>query len=316
MRLGVGLLRRSSLPTLPPSDTRALAATITGSPSASSRSSSCRAGNSSSSIAIPPQPIIVETQELVPYSQAMILCIESTDPSNIMARKLERVEVRITYKKGQRFLQILCLGHDDHDDEQYDEMASVGSTDSFVSEQESSRASSGVPPEEPSFLEQLARTVLDPCHCQTFLKPALRKEPKSTDYIDSRSVSFDKVDIKEFPMTLGDHPSAASGPPVALDWEKVERERCVALDEYEASRSPRRSRKQLKLSLRDRKGILQRQFSADEVNKAWQEARAIREQRRETIQRGMMMMLMDDMVETANRKVAKMGDSFSSMILW
>ena len=70
------------------------------------------------------------------------------------------------------------------------------------------------------------------------------------------------------------------------------------------------------MSLRDRKGILQRQFSADEVNKAWQEARAIREQRRETIQRGMMMMLMDDMMETANRKVARMGDSFSSMILW
>ena len=116
-------------------------------------------------------------------------------------------------------------------------------------------------------------------------------------------------------MTLGDHPSAASGPPVALDWEQMERERCLALDEYEARRSPRRTRRQLKLSLRDRKGILQRQFSAEEVNAAWQEAKAIREQRRETIQRGLVMMFLDDMAETANRKMSRMGHSFSNMIL-
>lgn len=240
----------------------------------------------------------------------MILCIENEESNK--ARILERVEVLVTHKKGGRILKIVCLGEDE---DEYDvaSMGSVASADSFMSDSDLESSQS----QQTSFLEELARTMLDPCQCQTFLKPALRKERRSPDdLLASRSVSFDKVDIKEFPMTLGDHPSAASGPPVALDWEKIERERLLDLNEYEASRSPRRSRKQLKLSLRDRKGILQRQFSVDEVNKAWQEARAIREQRRETIQRGMMMMLMDDMVETANRRINRMGSSFSSMVMW
>lgn len=296
MRLSYGLLRRSSLPALPVSDSTALAETLT----TSSRVALAQIEKSLSNPA--------ETQpQRVPYSESMILCIENDESTK--ARVLERVEVIVTYKQGRRVLKIVCLAEEE-DECDVLSVGSVNSTDSFLSDPSGSNQSQPT-----SFLEELARTMLDPCQCQTFLKPALRKE-KGPDLVASRSVSFDKVDIKEFPMTLGDHPSAASGPPVALDWEKVERERVIDLNEYEASRSPRRSRKQLKLSLRDRKGILQRQFSADEVDKAWKEARAIREQRRETIQRGMMMMLMDDMVETTNRKINRMGESFSSMILW
>ena len=230
-------------------------------------------------------------------------------------RVLERVEVRISFKKGKRVLKIFCVPEEDQE-YQYQDFYSVSSADNdLVLSEPEYRFSQRRSDHQPSFLEQLASTVLDPCQCQTFLKPALRKDHKRPD-LSSRSVSFDKVDIKEFPMTLGDHPSAVSGPPVALDWERILRERCVLLDEYEASRSPRRNRKQLKLSLRDRRGELQKQFSAEEVNQAWKEARAIREQRRETIQRGMFMMLFDDMVETTTRKFHKMGESLTQTILW
>jgi hypothetical protein len=221
---------------------------------------------------------------------------------------MERIEVLVSKKQGQQRVRIVCIPSG-LGDEQCDipELASIGSfeesvlSDSFDDDKV----------DRPHFLEEFARTILEPCQCQTFLKPALRRRTRSAHPFPERSVSFDKVNIKEFPMTLGDHPSASSGPPVALDWDKVERQRSLGLDEYENSRSPRRTRRQLKLSLRDRRGILQRQFSADEVNQAWSEARAIREQRRETIQRGMMLMFMDDLCESASRKWSKMGDSIS-----
>ena len=246
--------------------------------------------------------------QLDPYRNEMILVVESP----VQGRVLERVEVVVSFKKGRRVLKIICVSEgEEHEEDHIPDMASVSSAeDSLLSDSEYQYARG----HETSFLEEFARSVLDPCQCQTFLKPALRKEYKPD--LSTRSVSFDKVDIKEFPMTLGDHPSAASGPPVALDWEKVERERCVGLDEYEANRSPRRNRKQLKLTLRDRRGILQKQFSAEEVNQAWKEARVIREQRRETIQRGMMMMFLDDMMETTNRKVQRIGETFTQSILW
>mmetsp|Transcript_22554 Transcript_22554/g.42803 ORF Transcript_22554/g.42803 Transcript_22554/m.42803 type:complete len:301 (+) Transcript_22554:167-1069(+) len=238
----------------------------------------------------------------------MILLVDIPD----QGRVLERVEVLVSVKKGNRVLKIICVPEGEQEHEFQDLYSVSSAEDSFLSESEYRPSQR---PQQPTFLEQLASTVLDPCQCQTFLKPALRKDRTRPD-LSTRSVSFDKVDIKEFPMTLGDHPSAVSGPPVALDWERIQRERCVLLDEYEASRSPRRNRKQLKLSLRDRKGELQKQFSAEQVNQAWREARAIREQRKETIQRGILMMLFDDMVETTTRKFHRMGESLTQSILW
>lgn len=246
---------------------------------------------------------IVDDPELSSARKEMILVVDYPG----QGRVLERVEAVISLKKSQRVLKIFCVPEGEPEDGHVPDVSSVSSAeDSLLSEPEYPRE-----PREPSFLEQLAGAVLDPCQCQSLLKPALRKERRHE--LASRSVSFDTIDIKEFPMTLGDHPSAATGPPVTLDWEKVARERCIALDEYEASRSPRRNRKQLKLSMRDRKGILQKQFTAEEVNKAWSEAKAIREQRRETIQRGMMMMFLDDMIETTNRR---MNAFAKSLIVW
>ena len=245
----------------------------------------------------------------------MILLVDVPDQGRI----LEGVEVLISFKTGKRVLKIVCVPEASESNEEYQpqDIYSISSMeDSVLSESDYRRSGQQQQQQQqpPSFLEQLASTVLDPCQCQTLLKPALRKDHKRPN-LASRSVSFDKVDIKEFPMTLGDHPSAVSGPPVALDWERILRERSVLLDEYEASRTPRRNRKQLKLSLRDRRGELQKHFSAEEVNKAWKEARAIREQRRETIQRGMFMMLCDDMIETTSRKFHRMGESLTQFIL-
>ena len=127
----------------------------------------------------------------------------------------------------------------------------------------------------------------------------------------TRSVSFSSVDIKEFNMTLGDHPSATSGPPVMLDTEPTA-SRVVSLDDYEELRSHtrRKSRRQLKLSRNDRNGILvhERGFTQEQVNQACIESMKIRLQREETLQRSSLLSAFDDLFETVNSKYNIVSD--------
>jgi hypothetical protein len=171
-----------------------------------------------------------------------------------------------------------------------------------------------------SLLEQLTLAFMDGCHCGPCVpkyKSALRKPgrarasgPGDPYGAEDRAVSFSSLEIHEFNMTLGDHPAAVSGPPVALDYSRAQ-ERVVDLDEYERNRNPRRGRRQLKLSYRDRKGILEcdRGFSTAEVNSAWAEALRIRQQRQETLQRGSLMMMWDDFNESSQRKLYRMAEA-------
>lgn len=100
-----------------------------------------------------------------------------------------------------------------------------------------------------------------------------------------------------------------------LDWDSKPTERTVNLDEYEQMRSPRRQRRQLRLSYRDRRGILQGQkgFTAEQVNDAWAEALKIQQQRQETLKRGLLMMTMDDMWESAQRKCSRLAENVGLM---
>jgi hypothetical protein len=130
------------------------------------------------------------------------------------------------------------------------------------------------------------------------------------NYNKGPSIVFKDVDIREFDMTLGNHPSATSGPPVRLDWESGKSQKVVSLEDYERAREPRRSRRQLKLSLQQRHGILvkQRGFSFEEVKSAWQDALEIRKQRKETLERGMGLMKWDEVWESTCRKVNRLVD--------
>jgi uncharacterized DUF497 family protein len=107
----------------------------------------------------------------------------------------------------------------------------------------------------------------------------------------NKNVRFENVDIREFKMTIGNHPSATSGPPVMLDSETFAPRKVMTLDQYESTRPPRRKRRQLKLSLQQRHNILvkERGLAFEEVKSAWQEALEIRKQRKETLERGYVM---------------------------
>lgn len=125
-----------------------------------------------------------------------------------------------------------------------------------------------------------------------------------------KTVGFKNVDIREFKMTLGNHPSATSGPPVMLDWETNPKENVVDLENYERGRRPRRNRRQLKLSLQQRHNILVKEqgFAFNEVKNAWQEALEIRKQRKETLERGLALMKFDEVWESTCRKFSRLVD--------
>jgi hypothetical protein len=130
--------------------------------------------------------------------------------------------------------------------------------------------------------------------------------------LNKRTVSFSQLDIKEFKMSLGDHPCSSTGPPVMLDWNSQPTlERVVSLDEYERLRSPRRERHKLRLTYRERKRVLEDQqgFTSEEVNQAWAEAIKIRQQRHETLKRSPLQNTLDDVYESWQRKCHRAAEA-------
>jgi hypothetical protein len=69
-----------------------------------------------------------------------------------------------------------------------------------------------------------------------------------------KSVGFDRIQVRRYSIVMGDHPCCA-GIPVSLGWD-YSPEHNISVDEYEAHRSPRRSREKLKLSSAERKELL------------------------------------------------------------
>lgn len=132
-------------------------------------------------------------------------------------------------------------------------------------------------------------------------KSALKKAPGPCNA--ARSVSFNSLNIREYGLTLGDHPSASSGPPMTLDWTPTGEEKIISVDQYERARQPRRSRRALKMSYQAREAVLEEQgFTMDQVKGAWEESLKIRKQRHETITQGPLSMKLEEACQSAARK--------------
>lgn len=118
----------------------------------------------------------------------------------------------------------------------------------------------------------------------------------------ARSVSFNSLTVREYDLTLGDHPSSASGPPVQLNWQH-KAENTMPLDDYEQMRQPRRKRRQLKMSFQEREQLLQESgFTMDELKNAWMNSLKVRQQRYETVMTGSLTTKMEEAWESTCRK--------------
>mmetsp|Transcript_27683 Transcript_27683/g.42635 ORF Transcript_27683/g.42635 Transcript_27683/m.42635 type:complete len:200 (+) Transcript_27683:185-784(+) len=92
--------------------------------------------------------------------------------------------------------------------------------------------------------------------------PGLEVDDSSCCHEDcGRRVTFGSLEIRSYPVILGDHPECAMGPPLALGWEPFKRSE-VSIDDYEASRCERRHRNELTIPWMERKKLLRRTSNA------------------------------------------------------
>jgi len=121
-----------------------------------------------------------------------------------------------------------------------------------------------------------------------------------------RSVSFHSVQVREYSMTLGDHPAAKSGPPVTLSWNYNPSHAVVSVDDFETYRPPRRSRSQIYIPPRRREDMLRNDLGIG--NKQLQRARVevskIREQRQKTVAT-LHNAHVEEAMEKARRKIKR-----------
>lgn len=84
----------------------------------------------------------------------------------------------------------------------------------------------------------------------------------------TKSVSFTHLDFRMYNVTIGDHPYCQTGCPLTLDWEYTEAG-ALPIDQYEAERSPRRTRTELRKTCEERHQILSQDgHSDDELRRA------------------------------------------------
>ena len=71
----------------------------------------------------------------------------------------------------------------------------------------------------------------------------------------NKSVSFGDLEIRSYPVILGDNPFCHSGCPLQLDWEYIDASK-EAIDRFESNRAPRRSPAEFRTTWIQRQEIL------------------------------------------------------------
>lgn len=106
-------------------------------------------------------------------------------------------------------------------------------------------------------------------------------QEKNTEAAPRKSVRFDQIAIREFGVTLGDHPGTGMGPPITLEWDH-HTEHVIPLDAYEQAfdeKQQRRRGRELLMPGKLRHEILIANHSDVDIRKAQRQAGRIRSSR-------------------------------------
>jgi hypothetical protein len=155
--------------------------------------------------------------------------------------------------------------------------------------------------------------TLKSCMSVPSLQESLRGHTSTEKAMDSskealrkpqRSVSFHKIEFRQFQRTLGDHP-ASRGAPVTLSWQFDPSHPTLSIDDYESHRPPRRSRSQIYMSNYHREEMLiNENISRADIRKATKEVTKVREQRQKTVET-LHNAPVEEAMESAKRRLQK-----------
>ena len=125
-----------------------------------------------------------------------------------------------------------------------------------------------------------------------------------------RSVSFHKIEFRQFQRTLGDHP-ASRGAPVTMSWQFDPSHPTLSIDDYESYRPPRRSRSQIYMSSYHREEmLLNENISRAAIRKATKEVTKARERRQKTVET-LHNAPVEEAMESAKRRLKKLDNRTS-----
>jgi|EP00521_Asterionellopsis_glacialis_P009696 hypothetical protein len=146
-------------------------------------------------------------------------------------------------------------------------------------------------------------------------RPSILKKPQEEqDSLNSQngktkpkqSVSFDRITVREYSMTLGDNPSCSYGPPVQLDWDYDEND-SRDVDEFEDARSKERcgNLRFLCINYWDRCKIIQAAGHGErDIKNAERKVNRTRRQR-DTTRFFLPVMKVEHVVKSAGRKIKR-----------
>jgi hypothetical protein len=120
-------------------------------------------------------------------------------------------------------------------------------------------------------------------------------------------VKFGDIEIRRYNRTLGDNPACQDGPPITLDWSYSKEMTQTSIDEYEANRFPRRTRRQLVMTTTTRRNMMAFHFgySMNDINLASKSILKTKKQRKETKKLTPAVERRQEMKENITRKVKR-----------
>lgn len=123
---------------------------------------------------------------------------------------------------------------------------------------------------------------------------------------DSSFVSFDRLEIRKYPIEVGDNPAVSCGVPLTIGWDHDELATAiVSVEDFENSRPPRRRNDELILpKLKREHMMIESGHSRSELTKAVRETIRDKNSRRRTIN-NLYMENYDEFVESATRKLKR-----------
>jgi hypothetical protein len=93
---------------------------------------------------------------------------------------------------------------------------------------------------------------------------------------EQRSVNFSTIEVRTYPIILGDNPSVSSGPPFTIDWKHQDAEE-IDLSDYEKLKPEKRTREQILLPARVRESWLRAQgYARSEILEVGREVNRIK----------------------------------------
>jgi hypothetical protein len=113
-------------------------------------------------------------------------------------------------------------------------------------------------------------------------------------------VVFDRIEIREYPVTLGDNPGGNWGPPLQLSWDYQDSV-TVTVEEFETQHPPRRSGTQINIPKRVREDMLIKAgFSRMEIQEGVKQANLTRNRRKRTTE-SMQLAAFHELAEKVKR---------------